>query len=115
AAIAQLAGLAGRHRLFCEDFAWCGPAVDTGRISVFVDGRADPFPNAVWTEYDAVVHVRAGWRGIVRRYGVDAMLVHRDGALDRAAEHDGWRIARDAPIRLLVAARSAHHSGRSHS
>lgn len=101
-AIAQLAALPARHRLLCEDFAWCGPAVDTGRVSVFLDGRADPFPPSVWTQYDTVIHVRSGWRLIVRRYGVDALLVHRDGPLDRAARRDGWRIAVDAPIRLLI-------------
>ncbi len=101
-AIAQLAGLPSRHRLLCEDFAWCGPAVDTGRVSVFLDGRADPFPQSVWTQYDTVIHVRKGWRLIVRRYGVDALLVHRGGALDRAAQRNGWRIVVDAPIRLLV-------------
>ncbi len=102
AAIAELAQLPGSHRLLCEDFAWCGPAVDTGRISVFVDGRADPFPGSVWTQYDAIIHVRPGWRRTVRRYGVNAMLVRRGGDLDRAAQALGWRIARDASIRLVI-------------
>ena len=113
-AIARLAALPTRHRLLCEDFAWCGPAVDTGRVSVFLDGRADPFPPAVWTQYDTVIHVRDGWRRIVRRYGVDALLVHRGGPLDRAARRDGWRIAVDAPIRLLVA-KTPHPQGRRDS
>jgi hypothetical protein len=113
-AIAQLARLPGRHRLLCEDFAWCGPAVDTGRVGVFVDGRADPFPPSVWTQYDTIIHVRKGWRLIVRRYGVDALLVHRGGTLDRAAERDGWHIAVDAPIRLLVT-RSPSPQGRRDS
>jgi hypothetical protein len=112
AAIAQLARLPGPHRLLCEDFAWCGPAVDSGRISVFVDGRADPYPAWVWAQYDALIHTRAGWRAIARRYGVDAMLVRRDGGLDRAARHAGWHILRDAPIRLLVS-QLPHHQGRS--
>ena len=107
AAIDRLAQMRGQHRLLCENFAWCGPAVDTGRISVFVDGRADPFPRSIWMQYDAVVHIRRGWRLTLRRYGVNAMLVQRGGALDRAAEGDGWRIAYDAPIRLLVP-RSSH-------
>jgi hypothetical protein len=113
-AIARLAALPGRHRLLCEDFAWCGPAVDTGRVSVFLDGRADPFPPAVWTQYDTVIHVRKGWRLIVRRYGVDALLARRDGPLDRAARRDGWRIAIDAPIRLLVGS-TPHPQGRRDS
>ena len=109
-AIAQLARLPGRHRLLCEDFAWCGPAVDTGRVSVFLDGRADPFPPSVWTQYDTIIHVRKGWRLIVRRYRVDALLVRRGGPLDRSARRDGWRIAVDAPIRLLVT-RTSHSEG----
>ena len=88
------------HRLYCEDFGWCGNA--TGRISVFLDGRADPFPAAVWNAYDTVLHVRPGWRAIVRRYRIDAMLVKRDGTLDRAARRAGWQLARDGEVRLLV-------------
>ena len=111
AAIGQLAQLPGEHRLLCEDFAWCGPAVDTGRISVFVDGRADPYPASVWRQYDAIIHVRTGWRTIALRYRVDAMLVRRGGDLDRAARRAGWRTLRDAPIRLLVS-QAPHHQGR---
>ncbi|HEX3550893.1 MAG TPA: hypothetical protein VHT53_10980 [Candidatus Elarobacter sp.] len=90
------------HRLFCEDFGWCGDA--TGKIAVFLDGRADPFPPAVWTAYDTILHVRPAWRGTLRRYGVDAMLVNRGSALDRAARGAGWRIARDGRVRLLLPA-----------
>jgi hypothetical protein len=104
-AIAQLAALPVRHRLLCENFAWCGPALDTGRVGVFLDGRADPFPIAVWSDYDAVVHARPAWRALIRRYRVDALLVHRGGNLDRAARAGGWEIARDEPIRLLLHAR----------
>jgi hypothetical protein len=101
-AIRALAHVPGTHRLLCENFAWCGFAVDTGTISVFVDGRADPFPIAVWNDYDLVRNAHAGWRSVVKRYGVNALLVRRDGPLDRAARKDGWRSIRDAPIRLLV-------------
>jgi hypothetical protein len=101
-AIEQLATLPGRHRLLCENFAWCGPALDTGRIGVFVDGRADPFPPAVWSDYDAIVHARPAWRALARRYRIDALLAHRGGSLDRAARDDGWHVARDEPIRLLL-------------
>ncbi|HWT07452.1 MAG TPA: hypothetical protein VN224_16925, partial [Xanthomonadales bacterium] len=101
-AIEQLAALPVRHRLLCENFAWCGPAVETERVSVFVDGRADPFPAAVWSDYDAIVHARPAWRALVRRYGVDALLAHRGGSLDRAARDDGWHVARDEPISLLL-------------
>ena len=104
-AIAQLAALPLRQRLLCENFAWCGPALDTGRIGVFVDGRADPFPPAVWNDYDAIIHARPAWRALVRRYRVDALLVQRGGSLDRAARADGWLVARDEPVRLLVHAR----------
>ena len=106
-AITELARLPGAHRLLCEDFAWCGPALETGRIAVFLDGRADPFPLAVWREYDAVIHVRPQWRSILRRHDVNALLVARGERLDRAARTAGWRIATDAPIRLLLRPDSA--------
>jgi hypothetical protein len=102
-AIGELARAPGAHRLLCEDFAWCGPALETGTIAVFVDGRADPFPLAVWNEYDAVIHARPGWRSIVRHYRIDALLVQRGGTLDRAARANGWSVAHDGDIRLIVA------------
>ena len=101
-AIQVLAHQPGRHRLFCENFAWCGPALDAGNIGVFLDGRADPFPLAVWTQYDAVVHARPAWQHILRGRDVDAMLVTRGARLDRAARRTGWRIAYEAPVRLLI-------------
>jgi hypothetical protein len=101
----------GEHRLLCENFAWCGPAVDTQRISVFLDGRADPFPVSVWNQYDTIVHARSGWRAAVAIYAVDAMLVRRNGDLDRAARRAGWHVVRDMPIRLLVQRANACHTG----
>ncbi len=96
------------HRLFCEDFAWCGDA--TGTIGVFLDGRADPFPPRVWEDYDTIMHARPDWRRTVRGYRIDAMLVNRRGALDLAAERAGWRVARDGPVRLLLPARGAREA-----
>jgi len=85
-AIASLAMLPGERRLFCADFAWCGIALGTPHVRVFLDGRADPYPAAVWSDFDRIARLRHDWRDALRRYDVDTMLVRRDSALDEALE-----------------------------
>lgn len=82
---------AGAHRLFCADFAWCGLAVGMPNVRVFLDGRADPYPRAVWDDFVTVARVGTAWRRTLDRRGVDAVIVSRDAALDQAlAEAPGW-------------------------
>jgi len=83
-AIASLAALPGERRLFCADFAWCGLALDVPHVRVFLDGRADPYPLAVWTDFDAIARLRPRWRAALRRYDVDTLLVNRDSPLEQA-------------------------------
>ncbi|GAC1304873.1 MAG: hypothetical protein NVSMB21_05880 [Vulcanimicrobiaceae bacterium] len=90
-ALASLARLSGERRLFCADFAWCGLAIGTPHVRVFLDGRADPYPLAVWTDFDRIARLREGWRAALRRYDVDTVLVGRDAPLDQALGLGGWR------------------------
>jgi len=83
-AIASLAALPGERRLFCADFAWCGLALDAPHLRVFLDGRADPYPLAVWSDFDRIARLRSDWRAALRRYRVDTLLVERDSPLDEA-------------------------------
>jgi hypothetical protein len=107
-------------RVFCEDFAWCSLFLaQTVPARFFMDGRCDPYPAAVWTEYRDVLDGNRRWAAILDRRRIDAVLVRRDGALDSLlAERNGtWRsIAADAHARLyvrpaLIARRPADPSG----
>ena len=93
-AISSIVAMPGEHRLLCADFAWCGLAVGRAGVRVFLDGRADPYPLAVWNDFDRVVHLRPAWRETLDRYGVDAIVVENDAPLDQAltiSSRGGWR------------------------
>jgi hypothetical protein len=63
---------------------------------VFIDGRADPYPAAVWNDYLAVARLRPEWRAVLTRYRVDAIVVAKDSAFDRVLERTPpWRLAFD--------------------
>jgi len=82
-AIAAAARLPGERHLFCSDFAWCGLAVGTPRLRVFLDGRADPYPLAVWRGFETIVGIRPGWRETLARYDVDTIVASSSEPLDR--------------------------------
>jgi hypothetical protein len=95
-AIAFVTAGPARHRLFCADFAWCGLAVGSATTRVFIDGRADPYPAAVWNDYLAVARLRPEWRAVLTRYRVDAIVVAKDSAFDRVLERTPpWRLGFD--------------------
>jgi hypothetical protein len=104
APLRTLARMPGPHRLFCADFSWCGLAVGLPNVRVFLDGRADPYPQAVWDDFGTVARVSSAWRATLDRRGIDAMIVSRDTALDQAiADTPGWRAQyRDHDYRLWV-------------
>jgi hypothetical protein len=84
APLAALAALPGEHHVFCADFAWCGLAVGEPHVQVFLDGRADPFPRAVWEDFAAVVRVAPSWEATLDRRHVDAVVVTAGTPLDQA-------------------------------
>lgn len=93
APLEALADVPGEHRLFCADFAWCGLTVGAPNVRVFLDGRADPYPIAVWRDFASVVRLDGLWRVTLDRRGVDAVLVAKDSALDQALSAGrGWRV-----------------------
>lgn len=103
-AIAFVTAGPARHRLFCADFAWCGLAVGSATTRVFLDGRADPYPAAVWNDYLDVARLRPDWRRILERYRVDAIVVAKDSVFDRVLERTPpWRLAfGDASYRVWL-------------
>jgi len=83
-AIASLESLPGERRVFCADFAWCGLALGKPNVRVFLDGRADPYPLAVWIDFDKIARLRPSWREALTRYDVDTIVVAKDAPLDQA-------------------------------
>lgn len=107
-ALAMLERTPGVHHLFCADFAWCSlvlpPDGGKPRVRTFLDGRADPFPFVVWTDFVGIVRVSPGWRAKLDTHRVDAVLVAVDAPLGQAlALAPEWRSAyHDAGFRLYV-------------
>jgi len=83
AALAALERLPGAHDVFCTDFAWCGALLGQPRDRVFLDGRADPYPQAVWDDYTTIVRLKPHWRDRLRARGVDLVLVARAMPLEQ--------------------------------
>jgi hypothetical protein len=94
AAIAALRALPGAHRVFCADFAWCSFIVEDGSGSVFLDGRADPYPLAVWNDFTTVVRLRPGWDRRLDARKVDTILVASDAPLEQGLRlSPDWKVA----------------------
>jgi hypothetical protein len=93
-------------RIFCEDFAWCSMFLaEHQRALFFMDGRCDPYPDAVWRDYLEVLDGHPRWARILDAQRVNAVLVRRDSALDSllAERSRTWRpIASDRLSRLYV-------------
>lgn len=111
-AMASIASLPGERRLFCMDFAWCGLALDYSHIRVFLDGRADPYPLAVWEDYDKIARLRHDWRETLRRRNVDTLLVKPGSPLDQAIDlTHAWRATyRDEDFRVWIPLGGREHA-----
>jgi hypothetical protein len=94
APLGALAALPGEHRIFCADFAWCSLALGQPRERIFLDGRADPYPRAVWEDFATLVRVSGGWRATLARRDINAVVVKAGTPLDQALALDGdWHAA----------------------
>jgi len=92
ATFARVAALPGEHRVFCYDFAVCSIALDYPSLRVFMDGRADPYPPAVWRDFNLIRSARRGWDARLHDYRVDVVVAGAGDALDRAiARSPDWR------------------------
>jgi hypothetical protein len=93
AAIASLADIPGTHNLYCEDFAWCSLALEQQNVRTFIDGRCDPFPNRVWSDYLAVERVSPKWDRVLNYWNVDSVLVDKNNSLAQAiALRNDWHL-----------------------
>jgi hypothetical protein len=104
--VASIAAVAGTHNLYCEDFAWCSLALPYANLREFIDGRCDPFPLSVWSQYEAVYRLKPRWRAILDAHRVDAVLVEVQRPLARAlTSGPHWRLLyADARYDLFIRA-----------
>jgi hypothetical protein len=90
--LAAVRALPGTHRVLCADFAWCSFLLGTSRDRIFLDGRADPYPQSVWDDYGTIIGVRHGWDSPARLHGTDVIVVRRESQIEEALELSrDWR------------------------
>ena len=93
ATFARLAASGTTRHVFCYDFSVCSMALQYGNLRVFMDGRADPYPLWVWSDFDRIRAVRPGWEQRLDADGVDTVVVKRGDALDAAlAKKRRWKV-----------------------
>ena len=83
-ALSAIRALPGSRNVLCADFAWCSFLLGSPRDRVFLDGRADPYPQAVWDDYSTIVRVHEHWQQRLRLRSVDVILVGRAIPLEQA-------------------------------
>jgi hypothetical protein len=103
-AISSLSNVPGTHNLYCEDFAWCSLALETRNLRTFIDGRCDPFPMRVWSDYLAVERVSPRWSSVLKRWNVDSVLVANNNSLAQAltSERDWHLFYRDRHYEIFL-------------
>jgi hypothetical protein len=101
--IAALEHTPGEHRIFCADFAWCSFFIGAPHQSVFLDGRADPYPADVWNDFVTIAFLQPHWREQLDAHGVNALIAERGKPIDQAMGLIGWRkVTEDQKFRLWV-------------
>lgn len=80
-AIASLATDGESHRIFCENFTWCSMALAYPTLRVFIDGRCDAYPLAIWRQYISTIQARKAWRQPLDDYRVNFVVAKRGSRL----------------------------------
>lgn len=101
--VAALGSLPSGPGLFAQ-YDWGGwliwRAPDT---PVFVDGRLAPYRGAVLDDYRRILEARPGWRELVARRGIRAILVRPGDPVAVRAQQLGWRTLASARTFVLFA------------
>jgi hypothetical protein len=70
---------------------------------VFVDGRSDLYADDLLQQFQTAVQLRTGWREVLDRWGVQAVLLPRQAALAQALVLDpSWHLEYRDPQALLL-------------
>ena len=85
-----------------EYLGWAGHP----RLSVFMDGRIEIYPDDVWQAYAKVTCGQPGWDEVLTRYHIDTLLLdgdyhRRTGLLDQVERSPNWRKRHEAGSALL--------------
>lgn len=92
-------------RLF-NDYTWGGYLIAQGYpdVRVFIDGRTDFYRGAFIDEYIRAARVEEGWEDVLRRWGIQVVLVHDSSRLARALRvTPGWNeVIVDGPAAVFV-------------
>lgn len=85
---------------------WGGYIRYKAGIPVFIDDRADFYPQRFYLEYGTVGTVSPGWRDVLERHKISWILFPKDSRLAaRLKEEPGWQlICQDAAAELFVRA-----------
>lgn len=75
------------------DYDWAGYAIhrvydDGGRV--FIDGRSDMYPRAIFEAYLELRDAKDDWQELLDEYGVQAILLRPSAPLVGAAQTVGW-------------------------
>lgn len=106
-ATAYLRAAAPPGQLFNE-YRWGGYLIAQlyPQRRVFIDGRADPFGDALVTRYRETVLARPGWRDTLDSWQIGLVLVERDGPLAAALRDDpAWQELYAGDVERLFARR----------
>ncbi len=112
AELAQVRALPGTHNVYCADFAWCSHALKIPNERTFLDGRADPFPPSVWSDFASIAYLRPDWVTRLDATGTNVAIVSSNAALDQAlGETPGWkRLSRSKLFALYIREPAPLHS-----
>jgi hypothetical protein len=94
AAIEAVARSGSGTNLF-SDYRWSGYAIWklSPRYRIFIDGRADTvYDGTVLRHYFVIRRAGPGWKELMERYGVDAVLTSPDAPLAAALTAEGWKV-----------------------
>ena len=105
AAMERLAGADPDARAFV-DYDWGGWSIHElhrSGGSVFIDGRSDMYPRAIFEDYRAIRSAAPGWPDLTHAYGVEAILLPPDAPLSATDDRPAWCEAhRDERAVLLM-------------
>ena len=91
-----------------NEYRWGGYLIEQlyPQRRVFIDGRADPFGDALVTRYRETVLARPGWRDTLDSWQIGLVLVDRDGPLAIALRDDpAWQELYSGDVERLFARR----------
>jgi len=105
-AVAATQAFAGPQRVYCEDFSWCSLFASDPAVRVFLDGRTDAYPHAVFAAWNGVRSAAPDWDALLETYRTTTIVAWSHGALATAAARSPrWRV-RFADPRVTVFVRS---------